>query len=192
MIGFGLLVVGASLFIFGFFIGIEVAGIGYSAPKRVANFPSGIAGGILFLSGIILVAVTNTKNQVSERIENNSQSGGVIKIAKFAGNESLDNVLFKEFLIANFNIRKNDILGVFIVSEYSYKTVDEALECAHWMYNQEKDNEETRLASMKPPMLCPFCGAVFVSRASSGVDNESKQKFQCTSCARDYREKSLS
>jgi hypothetical protein len=57
----------------------------------------------------------------------------------FNGAEELSNVLFKEYLIARYGIRKNEILGEFIIGNCSYKNIDESLQHAHDLYKKDKD-----------------------------------------------------
>ena len=62
---------------------------------------------------------------------------------EFHGNRNLDNAAYKEFLINYYDIRRNDVLGEFILGEQSFPNLGQVLAEADRQYTAELELAET-------------------------------------------------
>jgi len=72
---------------------------------------------------------------------------------EYGGQRTLDSARYKEFLIERYKIRRNDVLGEYIIDDQSFADVRAALQHAFDLHEKEiAEREETlrRMASVKP------------------------------------------
>lgn len=120
----------------GLVLGIALAGLIFGALGAYIASYKGIDGGLGFILGALLgpigcliVAVLNPAQQSAPAAAGSPVTGAFVE-----GPMVLGNAQYRLWLVKNYKIERNEVLGEVICGQKSFKTTDDALTYAHSMH----------------------------------------------------------
>ena len=94
-----------------------------------------LVGGGLLIGGIIALGFGFYES-------NGDQPGRSKAAGEFRGDRDLDNAAYKEFLVNHYGIRRNDVLGEFILGDRSFLNLEQVLAEADRQYAAAREKAE--------------------------------------------------
>lgn len=154
-LGWGLLIVGASVVFWAFFIFDTTVAV--DAYRRVNNFGLlndqrnySIIGGIILAAGaFILYKNQNNSSNLNKQEESKKEAGNAKSLPilekntpVYSGDKSLSSDEYKIYLVKKYSVEKNEALGKVIVKDKLFNSIDEALSYADTLEKSVKNSSD--------------------------------------------------